>query len=128
MNGYLDNKYLRKLNKKPNVDFELLGKNIGLRIGNLEIKQGDKLTVLNKKDKIVYEGIVKFMLYKDRVDCYGVDDAHVDYWHLGFVLDCTCPNQIHTLMDIFHKARINNWKVIRQTDINTSPIVWHKVW
>ena len=68
------------------------------------------------------------MLYKDRVDCYGVDDAHVDYWHLGFVLDCTYPNQIHTLMDIFHKARINNWKVIRQTDINTSPITWHKAW
>ena len=113
MNEFLDNKYLRKLNKRPNVDFELLGKDIGLRIGNLEIKQGDKLTVLNKKDRIVYEGIVKFMLYKDRVDCYGVDDAHVDYWHLGFVLDCNRPNQILTLPDIFHKAKINNWKIIK---------------
>ena len=106
------NKYLQKLNKRPNINFTLLGENIRLKIGDLEVKEGDRLTVLNKKDKVIYDGTVKFILYKDLVD-WGCDDAHLDYWHLGFVLDCVYPNQRPTLIDIFWKAKINNWKILK---------------
>jgi len=107
--------YLKKLNRRPNMDFKFLGKDIKLSIDGFEVKEGDRLTVLNERNQIEYKGTVKFMLYKDKVDwIWGIDDedGHIDFWHLGFVLDCSYPKQIYTLVDIFHEAKINNWKII----------------